>query len=62
MDLATTHDIYIVPFSNKEIETIEKTFPFFSKWIIPKDTYKGQTQDVQTIAVWNSIVCHKDMP
>lgn len=62
MDLATTHDIFLVPFSNKEIETIEKTFPFYSKWIITKDTYKGQTQDVQTIAVWNSIVCHKDMP
>jgi len=62
MDLATTHDIYIIPFSKKEIETIEKTFPFYSSWIIPKNTYKGQTNDVQTIAVWNSIVCHKDTP
>lgn len=30
--------------------------------MIPKNTYKEQTQDVQTIAVWNSLVCHKDMP
>lgn len=62
MDLATTHDIYIVPFSKSEVELIEKKFPFYSGWVIPKNTYKGQNEDVSTIAVWNSIVCHKDMP
>jgi hypothetical protein len=61
IDLSTTHDIQFIPFSKEEVEKVEKAYPYYSDWVIPKDTYKGQTADVQTIAVWNSVVCHKDM-
>ncbi|MDW8003064.1 MAG: TAXI family TRAP transporter solute-binding subunit [Deltaproteobacteria bacterium] len=62
IDLATTHEIRFIPFSKEEIETIEKAYPYYTGTVIPKNTYKGQTEDVPTIAVWNSVVCHKDLP
>ncbi len=62
IDLATTHEIRFIPFSKEEIEKIEKEYPYYVGSVIPKNTYKGQTEDVPTIAVWNSVVCHKDLP
>lgn len=62
IDLATTHEIRIIPFSKEEIELIEKTYPYYVGAVLPKNTYKGQTEDIPTIAVWNSVVCHKDLP
>ncbi|MDD5008005.1 MAG: TAXI family TRAP transporter solute-binding subunit [Syntrophorhabdaceae bacterium] len=62
IDLATTHDIRFIPFSKEEVTKVEKAYPYYSEWVIPKNTYKGQTEDVLTIAVWNSVVCNKDLP
>jgi TRAP transporter TAXI family solute receptor len=62
IDLATTHDIELIPFTKEEVEKVERAYPYYSSWVIPKNTYRGQTTDVLTIAVWNSIVCHKDTP
>jgi len=62
IDLATTHDIRFIPFSKEEVAKVEKAYPYYSEWVIPKNTYKGQTEDVLTIAVWNSVVCNKDLP
>lgn len=62
IDLSTTHDIRFIPFSKEEVAKVEKAYPYYSEWTIPKNTYKGQTEDVLTIAVWNSVVCNKDLP
>jgi TRAP transporter TAXI family solute receptor len=62
IDLATTHEIRFIPFSKEEIEKIEKMYPYYVGSVIPKNTYKGQTEDIPTLAVWNSVVCHKDLP
>lgn len=62
IDLATTHEVRFIPFSKEEIEKIERTYPYYIGSVIPKNTYKGQTEDIPTIAVWNSVVCHKDLP
>ena len=46
VELATTKDIYIIPFSDKELTMICASAPFFTKGVMKANTYKGQTQDV----------------
>ncbi|MDD5204662.1 MAG: TAXI family TRAP transporter solute-binding subunit [Desulfobacterales bacterium] len=62
IDLSTTHDIRFIAFTKEEIQKVEKAYPYYSDWTLKKDTYRGQSEDVPSISVWNSMVCHKDAP
>lgn len=62
IDLSTTHELRFIPFTKDEIKKVEKAYPYYSEWTLKKNTYKGQTEDVPSITVWNSVVCHKDAP
>lgn len=61
MDLATTHDVSIIPFKQDEIDKITAKFPFYSGFTLPADTYKGQNQDILTATVWNTFICNADL-
>ncbi len=62
MDLATTHDIYIVPFSDEEIQKVTSKYKYYSPSVVPGGVYKGVDQDVPTVSVWNVAICTKDLP
>lgn len=62
IDLSTTHELRFIPFTPAEIKKVEKAYPYYSEWTLKKNTYKGQTEDIPSITVWNSVVCHKDAP
>ena len=62
MDLVTTHEVRFIPFSEDEIKKVTSTYPFYGRIVLKANTYKGQIEDVPSISVWNSIVCHKDTP
>ena len=51
LELANHHDIKILPLTGPAITKLQETQPYYAKAILPADTYKGQTTDVQTIAV-----------
>ncbi|GBF34742.1 TRAP transporter solute receptor [Desulfocucumis palustris] len=61
MDLATTHKIRILPFTDQEMAKITEKYPYYNATVIPAGTYSGIDQDVHTPAVWNSVVVHKSM-
>ncbi len=61
MDLASTHDIRILSIEEKQMEMVLKENPYWSKEIIPANSYRGQTQDVPTFAYYTVIVTYKDM-
>lgn len=61
MDLATTHKIRIVPFTDEELNKINTKYPYYAPTTLPAGTYSGVDVDVKTPAVWNSVVVHKDM-
>ncbi len=62
MDLATTHDIRIINFSDSEVNKVVSALPYYNKMVLPAGTYQGQDEDVTTIAVWNTVAVNKDMP
>lgn len=51
IDIAHKREINLVPFSDEEIETIIKEYPYYVKATIPGGTYKGIDEDIQTLAV-----------
>ena len=61
MDLATTHKIQIIPFTDEEMGKITAKYPYYNATTLPAGTYAGFDMEVKTPAVWNSVVVHKDM-
>lgn len=60
MELGTTHQIVIVPIEGEPLDTLMAKYPFFVKAVIEADAY-GTKGDVNTTAVNNILVLHKDM-
>jgi len=50
-DLANSHEIRIVPLAGPEIEALRKKQPYYAQVQLPANTYKGQPQPVDTLAV-----------
>ncbi|MCG8401126.1 MAG: TAXI family TRAP transporter solute-binding subunit [Firmicutes bacterium] len=61
MDLDTTHEIRILPFTDEEMNKITTKYPYYGATTLAAGTYSGVEVDVNTPAVWNSVVVHKDM-
>lgn len=56
MSLAMTNPVKLIPLSDNQIASIQKDYPFLSKTIIPANTYKGVTEDTQTVSVQTLVV------
>ncbi len=61
LDLATTHKIRIIPFSNEEIAKVVAAHPFYVGSTMAAKMYPG-IPAIQTLSVWNSVIVHKDAP
>lgn len=61
MDLATTHDIRIVPLAADEQKRIADRFPFYTAYELPAGIYRGVDAPVPTLSVWNVIICKADL-
>ena len=45
-----------------EIAAFRKRFPYLAEYPVPAGTYRGQEVALNTVAVWNFILAHKDLP
>jgi TRAP transporter TAXI family solute receptor len=61
IDIATTHDIRIIPVSPAEQKKISAAHPFYFAGIIPRGTYRGIDADVSVMYVGNTMIAHKDV-
>jgi TRAP transporter TAXI family solute receptor len=50
-DVASQKDVVILPVSNELAAKLIAKYPFYTKFLIPKDTYPKQGSPVQTLAV-----------
>lgn len=60
MDLATTHDVKIIPIKKEAVENLAKEYPFYSSEMIPAGTYDNE-EDVETAAVKTLLVTRADL-
>lgn len=55
-ELTTTNDAYLVPIDGAVAESLMASCPFYTTYVIPAGTYKGQTEDVTTITVKATLI------
>ena len=60
-DLDVAQQVVFFTWTDPEIATIRKTLPEFSEAVIPKGTYKQQTNDQKTVGLFNFSITNKDM-
>jgi len=60
-DVATLQAIKILPISGDVAKAVKAKNPFFTSVTIPANTYKGQTTDVETLAVLATLVARPDL-
>lgn len=61
MDLSTTHEIKIIPFSDEEIQKVTAAYPYYSPAVLPKGMYTSVDEDVRTLSVWNVAICTRSL-
>lgn len=50
-DLSAQHKVIIVPIDGEIADKLLNEYEFFTEYVIPANTYKGQTEDVKTLTV-----------
>lgn len=60
-DLSSVKDVYIVPIDGDFAETLKADYSFFTDFLIPAETYKGQAEDVMTLTVKSMLVVSGDL-
>jgi hypothetical protein len=61
-DVASSRDAMIVPVSNQALEALRARWPFYTRHVIPANTYRGQTAPVPTVAVMAMLISRADLP
>ena len=61
MDLATTHNIKVIPFAADELRKVTERYTFYSTYELPVGVYRGVDEPVPTLSVWNVIICNADL-
>ena len=61
IDLATTHDIRIIPLSAEEMATVVAAHPYYHPDAVPGGVYRLVDEPVPTLGVGNLFVVHEDM-
>ena len=60
-DLAVSRPMRLIGLSKIESEKIETRFPEYSRFTIPKGSYRGVEEDVDTLGIWSAVVVHESM-
>lgn len=61
-ELETTNKVRFFTFTDDEIKKIKAALPELSDSVIPRGTYKQQTEDHKTIGLYNFAIAHRDVP
>lgn len=54
--------VTVLNFTDEQIETISQSYPVWSRFVIPAETYPGQVKDINTISQPNFLAVTPDLP
>lgn len=60
--VADTSDAVVFGLTDAELGAMLKRFPFLSPASVAADTYRGQSNALKSVAAWNFVMAHKDLP
>ena len=55
-ELCATNSAYLVPIDGEVAQKLMETSPFYTSYVIPANTYNGQTEDVTTVTVKATLI------
>jgi TRAP transporter TAXI family solute receptor len=55
-------DAVVFGLNDGEQDAMRKRFPFLSPALVAPNTYRGQADAIKSVAAWNFIMAHKDLP
>lgn len=61
VDLGTQRDVFVVPIDGTTAANLMKDYSFYTEYIIPANTYKGQTEDVKTLTVKSMLAVSSEL-
>lgn len=61
VELSTTKEITMVAITQDKVKELVEKVPYYSEFIIPKDTYKGMDQDVLTVTCLAQWICDESL-
>jgi len=53
--------VQVLDFTDKQLATIQKSYPIWTRKVIPAGTYPAQEKDIRTIAQPNFLACRADL-
>ncbi|MGE0846862.1 MAG: TAXI family TRAP transporter solute-binding subunit [Flavobacteriaceae bacterium] len=57
-DLASSHDIRLLPLSDEEIAKVREAQPYYAATTVPAGTYEGQDEPIRTLGLRALLVTH----
>jgi TRAP transporter TAXI family solute receptor len=60
--VADRADCEVFGLSGAEIAGMRQRFPFMAEASVAAATYRGQSAPLRTVAAWNVVIAHKDLP
>ncbi len=60
-DVAAHRDVKIVPIAREVVERLRRTYPYYTAVTIPANAYRGQVEQVDTVAVMAMLVTVRDV-
>ena len=57
-DIASQNKIRILPIGDEQVKKLAEKYPFYTKTIVPKGTYQGFDEDVETVSVMAILVAN----
>jgi uncharacterized protein len=55
-------DCVVFGLSDGEIAGMRQRFPFMAEVTVGAATYRGQSAPLRSVAAWNVVIAHKDLP
>ena len=60
--IADATDAAVFGLSDQEVMAMLKRFPFLSPATVAPNMYRGQSSPIKSVAAWNFVMVHKDLP
>lgn len=61
-EMATTHDVNIWGIPCEDMAKLTEELPLLMETVVPANSFRGQTEELCTIAVWGYMLADKDLP
>jgi uncharacterized protein len=55
-------NVRVLDISDEELETLRKSYPIWTRYVVKAGTYPGQEKDIRTIGQPNFLACRPDLP